>query len=306
MSRYLLSRLGEAVIAILGVITIVFVAARLSGDPTVLMLPVGATDAQLAELRQTLGLDRPLVVQYATFLRDVARGDFGESFQHHRPAFDVVLERFPYTALLAFTALALGTLIGGLGGFVAARYPGSAAELVAMLIALIGQATPVFWLGILLIMVFAVNLGWLPTGGADGWRNLVLPAVTLAAFTSASIARLLRSSMLNILREDYIRTAWAKGLQPRIVYGRHAVRNALIPVITMIGILAGELLGGAVVIETVFAWPGVGRVIIQAIEAKDFSVVQAGVFLIAVVFVVVNLIVDLLYGVLDPRIRLSR
>jgi len=306
VSRYLLSRLGEAVIAILGVITIVFVAARLSGDPTVLMLPVGATDAQLAELRQTLGLDRPLVVQYATFLRDVARGDFGESFQHHRPAFDVVLERFPYTALLAFTALALGTLIGGLGGFVAARYPGSAAELVAMLIALIGQATPVFWLGILLIMVFAVNLGWLPTGGADGWRNLVLPAVTLAAFTSASIARLLRSSMLNVLREDYIRTAWAKGLQPRIVYGRHAVRNALIPVITMIGILAGELLGGAVVIETVFAWPGVGRVIIQAIEAKDFSVVQAGVFLIAVVFVVVNLIVDLLYGVLDPRIRLSR
>jgi peptide/nickel transport system permease protein len=306
MSRYLLSRLGEAVIAVLGVITIVFVAARLSGDPTVLMLPVGATDAQLAELRQTLGLDRPLVVQYATFLRDVAHGDFGESFQHHRPAFDVVLERFPYTALLAFTALALGTAIGGLGGFVAARYPGSAAELVAMLVALIGQATPVFWLGILLIMVFAVNLGWLPTGGAGSWRNLVLPAVTLAAFTSASIARLLRSSMLNILREDYIRTAWAKGLQPRIVYGRHAVRNALIPVITMIGILAGELLGGAVVIETVFAWPGVGRVIIQAIEAKDFSVVQAGVFLIAVVFVVVNLIVDLTYGILDPRIRLSR
>jgi peptide/nickel transport system permease protein len=217
-----------------------------------------------------------------------------------------VLERFPYTALLAFTALALGTLLGGLGGFLAARYRGSAVELVAMLIALIGQATPVFWLGILLIMVFAVNLGWLPTGGADTWRNLVLPAVTLAAFTSASIARLLRSSMLNVLREDYIRTAWAKGLQPRLVYGRHAVRNALIPVVTMIGILAGELLGGAVVIETVFAWPGVGRVIIQAIEAKDFSVVQAGVFLIAVVFVIVNLIVDLLYGVLDPRIRLSR
>jgi peptide/nickel transport system permease protein len=306
MSRYLLSRLGEAVIAILGVVTIVFIAARLSGDPTVLMLPVGATDAQLTELRQSLGLDRPVAVQYVTFLGDVLHGDFGESFQHHRPAFEVVLERFPYTALLAFTALALGTLLGGLGGFIAARYPGSALELGAMLVALIGQATPVFWLGILLIMVFAVNLGWLPTGGADSWRNLVLPAITLAAFTSASIARLLRSSMLNVLREDYIRTAWAKGLQPRLVYGRHAVRNALIPVITMIGILAGELLGGAVVIETVFAWPGVGRVIIQAIEAKDFSVVQAGVFLIAVVFVLVNLIVDLLYGVLDPRIRLSR
>jgi peptide/nickel transport system permease protein len=306
MSRYLLSRLGEALIAIFGVITIVFVAARLSGDPTVLMLPVGATDAQLTELRQALGLDRPVAIQYVSFLGDVLQGDFGESFQHHRPAFEVVLERFTYTALLAFTALAFGTLLGGLGGFIAARYPGSALELGAMLFALIGQATPVFWLGILLIMVFSVNLGWLPTGGADGWRNLVLPAITLAAFTSASIARLLRSSMLNVLREDYIRTAWAKGLQPRLVYGRHAVRNALIPVVTMIGILAGELLGGAVVIETVFAWPGVGRVIIQAIEAKDFSVVQAGVFLIAVVFVLVNLAVDLLYGVLDPRIRLSR
>ena len=306
MSRYLLSRLSEAVIAILGVITIVFIAARLSGDPTVLMLPVGATDAQLAELRQQLGLDRPVTVQYVSFLRDVLRGDFGESFQHHRPAFEVVLERFPYTALLAFTSLALGTLLGGVFGFVAARYRGSIVELIAMLIALVGQATPVFWLGILLIMVFAVNLGWLPTGGADSWRNLVLPAITLAAFTSASIARLLRSSMLNVLREDYIRTAWAKGLQPRLVYGRHAVRNALVPVITMIGILAGELLGGAVVIETVFAWPGVGRVIIQAIEAKDFAVVQAGVFLIAFVFVLVNLVVDLLYGVLDPRIRLSR
>jgi peptide/nickel transport system permease protein len=305
MTRYLLSRLGDAAIAILGVVTIVFIAARLSGDPTVLMLPVGATDAQLAELRQQLGLDRPVAVQYVSFLGDVLRGDFGESFQHHRPAFEVVLERFPYTALLAFTALALGTLLGGLGGFVAARYRGSAVELVAMLIALIGQATPVFWLGILLIMVFAVNLGWLPTGGADGWRNLVLPAITLAAFTSASIARLLRSSMLNVLREDYIRTAWAKGLQPRLVYARHAVRNALIPVVTMIGILAGELLGGAVVIETVFAWPGVGRMIIQAIEAKDFSVVQAGVFLIAFVFVLVNLIVDLMYGLLDPRIRLA-
>jgi peptide/nickel transport system permease protein len=306
VARYFLSRAGDALIAIWGVVTIVFIAARLSGDPTVLMLPVGATDAQLAELRQALGLDRPLLVQYGNFLADVLRGNFGDSFQHHRPAFDVVLERFPYTALLAFTALALGTAIGALGGFLAARYPGTTVEFIAMTIALVGQATPVFWLGILLILVFAVNLGWLPTGGAGTWRNLVLPAITLAAFTSASIARLLRSSMLNVLREDYIRTAWAKGLRARLVYGRHAVRNALIPVVTMIGILAGELLGGAVVIETVFAWPGVGRVIIQAIEAKDFSVVQAGVFLIAVVFVLVNFAVDLLYGLLDPRIRLSR
>jgi peptide/nickel transport system permease protein len=306
MARYFLSRAGDALIAIWGVVTIVFIAARLSGDPTVLMLPVGASDAQLAELRQALGLDKPLLVQYGHFLLDVMQGNFGESFQHHRPAFDVVLERFPYTALLAFIALALGTAIGALGGFLAARYPGSGVEFAAMSIALLGQATPVFWLGILLIMVFAVDLGWLPTGGAGSWRNLILPAITLAAFTSASIARLLRSSMLNVLREDYIRTAWAKGLRARLVYGRHAVRNALIPVVTMVGILAGELLGGSVVIETVFAWPGVGRVIVQAIEAKDFSVVQAGVFLIAVVFVVVNLAVDLLYGVLDPRIRLSR
>jgi len=306
MARYLLVRLAEALVAVWGVATIVFVASRLSGDPAVLMLPIGATEQQLAEFRTLMGFDRPIAVQYLDFLLAALQGDFGTSFQHHRPAFDVVLERLPYTALLATTALVLGTLLGALGGFVAALKPGSLVEVLAMGIALLGQATPVFWLGIMLVLLFSVQLGWLPTSGAGSLAHLVLPAVTLAAFTSAAIARLLRSSMLEVLRQDYVRTAWAKGLRPRLVLLRHAARNALIPVITMLGILAGELLGGAVVIETIFAWPGVGRVIYQAIESKDFTVLQAGITLVALIFVLVNLGVDLLYAVLDPRIRLAR
>jgi peptide/nickel transport system permease protein len=303
LGRYLLTRFAEAAFAVFGVLTIVFFAIRASGDPAVLLLPVGATDEQLAEFRRAMGFDRPLLAQYGDFLLRAATGEFGESFQHNRPALEVVLERMPATIELACAALGLGVLLGGAAGFVAARMRGTLVELAAMTVALLGQATPVFWLGIMLILLFSVQLGWLPSGGRGGLANLVLPAITLATFTSASIARLLRSAMIEVLKEDYVRTAWAKGLVPRVVYWRHAARNALIPVVTMVGLLFGELLGGAVVTETVFSWPGVGRVIIQAIEAKDFAVVQAGITLIAVIFVGVNLVVDLLYGVLDPRLR---
>jgi peptide/nickel transport system permease protein len=303
MPRHLTSRLGEGLIAIWGVVTIVFVVSRLLGDPAVLLLPIGATEQQLQELRVQLGLDQPLLQQYLTFLAHALKGDFGQSFQFARPALDVVLERLPATALLAGSALAIGALVGGLAGALAAIYRGSAIEGLVLLVALLGQATPSFWLGIMLILFFAVQLGWFPTGGYGEWQNLVLPAVTLACFTTASIARLLRSSMLDVMRDDYVRTAYAKGLGSRRIYIWHVGRNSLIPVVTMTGILAGELLGGAAVTETVFAWPGVGRLIVQAIETKDFPVVQAGVAVVATIFVVINLLVDLLYTLIDPRIR---
>ena len=303
MARYLLGRLVDGLIAILGVVTIVFVISRLLGDPAVLLLPIGATEQQLQELRAALGLDQPIWVQYVTFLSGAVRGDFGQSFQFMRPAIDVVLERMPATMALAFSALGIGIVLGAVAGSLAAIWRGTVIEAAVMVLALLGQATPVFWLGLLLILLFAVELGLLPTGGYDGPASLILPALTLGTFTTASIARLLRSSMLDVLRDDHVRTARAKGLMPATIFLWHVARNSLIPVVTMAGILAGELLGGSVVTETVFSWPGVGRIIVQAMEAKDFPVVQAGVMVIATTFVAINLLVDLLYGVLDPRIR---
>lgn len=302
-ARYLLARLGEALVAVWGVVTIVFFVMRLIGDPVALLVPVGASAAQMKAISRALGLDQPLWRQYIDFLRHVVVGDFGQSFQFNRPAAQVVLERMPATIELALSAIVLGILIGGVAGAIAALRRGTLSELAVMTMALLGQATPVFWLGIMLILFFAVRLHWLPTGGYGGITHLILPAFTLAVFVSASIARLFRSSILDVLGEDYVRTARSKGLLPITVFLWHTARNALIPVTTMIGILAGELLGGSVVTETVFAWPGVGRLTVQAIENKDFPVVQAAVTLIAVIYVAVNFGVDLFYVVLDPRLR---
>ena len=306
MLRLVAAKLGDGVIAIWGVVTIVFVVSRLLGDPAVLLLPEGASQQQLQVLRASLGLNRPIWVQYGDFLVHLLHGNFGQSFQFMQPALTVVLERMPATLILTGAALALGVLIGGIAGCVAAYWRGSIAEFLVMIVALLGQATPVFWLGIMLITFFAVQLHWLPTGGFGSPASLILPAVALATYTTASIARLLRSSMLDVLREEYVRTAHAKGLLPRTVFFWYVGRNSLVPVLTMVGILAGELLGGSVVTETVFSWPGVGRLIVQAIEANDFPVVEAGVTLIATIYVLVNILVDLLYGTLDPRIREQR
>lgn len=300
------SKITDALIALWGVLTFVFVVSRMLGDPTILLLPVGATEADLAELRATLGLDRPILEQYVTFLGQLAVGDFGQSFQFLRPALEVVLERLPATAMLAMSALAVGVTLGLTAGCLAAIYRGTVIEGVVMVFALVGQATPVFWLGIIMILFFAVDLGWLPTGGADGLASLVLPTLALATFTMASIARLMRSSILEVMREDFVRTAQAKGLMPRRIFIWHVARNSLIPVVTMIGILAGELLGGAAVTETVFAWPGIGRLVVQAIEARDFPVVQAVVTIVALIFIAINLLVDALYRLLDPRIKAQR
>jgi peptide/nickel transport system permease protein len=303
--RYIATRVAEGVVVILCVMTLVFIVVRVLGDPTALLLPPGTSAADIAALRHNLGLDKPIAVQYVDFLLAAARGDFGTSFTQHRPAFEVVIERLPATAMLALTALAIGIVVGGTLGIAAARFEGSPVGTALMLPALIAQSTPIFWLGLVLIEVFAVSLRVLPTGGIGGPSHFILPSIALGAFTSAAVARLLRSSLVESLNEDYIRTAVAKGLKPRLVLFRHALRNALLPTLTMIGILAGELLGGAVITETVFAWPGVGLAIMDAIQTSDFAVAQAGVIVVGTIFVLINLAVDLTYAVVDPRIRLS-
>jgi peptide/nickel transport system permease protein len=306
VKNYLLVRAVESVVAVWGVLTIVFFALRLSGDPAVLMLPVGSTEQQVNEFRHAMGFDRPLPIQYIDFLRRAVTGDFSDSLRFQQPALPLVLERMPATGQLALTALAIAIVFGGLAGFLAATRRGSIFELFAMSGALLGQAMPSFWLGIMLILVFGVVLHWFPTSGQRGPESLVLPAVTLATYSSASIARLFRSSLLEVLGRDYVRTGWAKGLGARQVYLRHAFRNALIPVITMVGLQTGLLLGGSVITETIFSWPGAGRLIVQAIYNKDFPLVQAGVCVLAVMFVTVNFAVDALYAYTDPRIRLGR
>lgn len=303
MVHYFLSKLLEALVAVWGVLTIIFFVTRILGDPAALLLPTGASAQELDALREQLGLNQPVLEQYLHYLLQILHGDFGLSFQFQRPALEVVIERMPATLELAFAAILFGTLFGVIAGTIAALNRGKLAELIVMIFALLGQATPVFWLGIMFILLFAVEFGILPTGGRGTLAHTVLPAMTLAIFVCASIARLLRSSLLDVLREDYVRTARAKGLMPRTILIWHVARNALIPVVTMIGIIMGELLGGSVVTETVFAWPGIGRLIIQAIETKDFPVIQAGVMLIAFIFVAINLLIDLAYGFLDPRIR---
>jgi len=252
-----------------------------------------------------MGLNDPLPVQYLIFLRDAARGDFGTSLRYNQDALGVVVERIPATLQIALAAFALAVVVAVPIGIVSAVRPNSPLDNVAVLLALVGQAVPTFFLGIVLILVFAVRFGWFPTSGLASPRGLVLPAITLGAFAMASITRLTRAAMLEVLGQDYVRTARAKGLSDAIVVNRHALRNALVPVVTIMGLQFGALLGGSVVTETVFALPGMGRLIVQSIGNRDYPVVQAGVFLIAVAFVGVNLVVDLLYAALDPRIRLS-
>jgi ABC-type dipeptide/oligopeptide/nickel transport system permease component len=301
--EFVTRRLLHTALVTLGVVTLAFVALRLSGDPAATMLPGDASVDELRHLRRTLGLDQPLHVQYLAFLGGAVRGDFGESFRHQQPAFGLVLERLPATLELAFAALLLAVVVALPLGIVAALYRGRAADMLAMGFAVVGQATPYFWMGIMLILVVSVELGWLPTSGRGGWPHLILPAVTLGTHFAASLARLTRTSMLEVLGQNFVTTARAKGLgEPRVVLA-HALKNAAVPVVTLIGLQFGTLLGGAVVTETIFAWPGVGRLAVQSIFVRDYPVVQAGVLVLALVFVAINLAVDLLYGTLDPRIR---
>ncbi|WP_420236955.1 ABC transporter permease [Telmatobacter bradus] len=296
-------RIPEALLSVWALLTAVFFLTRTLGDPSVLLLPIGASKADAALFRAQLGLDLPLWKQYLHYIEQTLHGNLGESFLFARPALGVVLERLPATLLLASTALFLGMAIGlAIGSLLAIRRHGILHRVLAAFV-ILGQATPVFWLGMVLILLFAVQLHWLPTGGYGHWKNLILPSVSMALFLSAHIARMAESTIKQVLHENYVRTARAKGLSPLSIYLWYVLRSALVPIVTLIGILAGEMIGGSVVVETIFAWPGIGRLIYQAIENQDFPVVSAGIVLISVGVIAINFLADMVHLWLDPRIR---
>jgi peptide/nickel transport system permease protein len=304
---FLVRRLIHAVFVVWGVVTVVFFLVRLTGDPAVFLVDQSATQAEVAHARTLLGLDRPVHVQYVAFLRAVPRGDFGASIRERRPALRMVLEHlWPATVELAAAALVLSTLPAIPLGVVSATRQNRLPDHLSRIGSLFLQSMPSFWLGLMLILVFAVVLGGLlPAYGSGSLRHLILPAVTLAAAPLAQNVRLIRAGMLEVLGQDYVRTARAKGLAERFVIYRHGLWNAAIPVLTVTGLSLGFMLSGAIIIETVFSWPGLGRLIVQAVPGRDFPVIQAGVFVFALIFVVLNFLVDLLYAAVDPRIRLQ-
>jgi ABC-type dipeptide/oligopeptide/nickel transport system permease component len=302
---FLGQRLFRALIALWLVSTVVFVVMRLSGDPVPLLLPPDAPISEMNRLRHDLGLDRPLPVQYAVFLANTLRLDFGRSLHFREPAFTVVRGYIAATLELGLTAFVLAAVLAVPIGLLSAMKRNSVFDHAAMGLALIGQAAPAFFIGILFILLLALKADLFPTSGRGGWQHLVLPALTLGAVAMASIARLTRSAVLEVLRADYIRTARAKGLGELSVIAKHTLKNASIPILTITALQFGTLLGGAVVTETVFSWPGIGRLAVQSIYNRDYPVVQCTVFLAAVMFIAINLAVDLLYGLLDPRARAS-
>jgi len=306
MTTFLLARLAQSIVVILGVLFLVFIILQLTGDPARLMLSPQATLEDIERVRRQMGFDRPLPEQFLRFLGGAVRGDFGRSLRYtDQPALAIVVERFPATVELALATLAWSIPVALVLGLASAVRRASVSESVAMTTALLGQSMPSFWLGLMLILVFSVNLGLLPSSGRGTFSHLVLPALTLGGFFMARLTRLVRSGLLDVLGQDYVRTARAKGLAERIVVARHAFKNAAIPIVTILGLDVGTLLGGAVITETVFAWPGIGRLAIEAIAVRDFPVVQADVFFIALTFVAINLVVDVLYTWLDPRVRLG-
>ena len=304
MLPFLVSRLLQAIPVLLGVSLAVFLMVHLTpGDPAALIAGTDATRADVENVRQSLGLDRPLPAQYLSFVGKVLSGDFGTSFRTGRRVTEEITPRYLNTVALGTLALAIAVVLGMASGIVSAVRRHTIFDNVALIFSLAGVSMPTFFLGLLLMLVFSVWLNWLPLSGKDSWAHYVLPAVTLSTASIAVISRIMHASLIEVLNEDYVRTARAKGQRESLVIWRHAVRNALIPVVTVAGLQLGYLLGGAVVTETVFAWPGLGRLLVQSILARDFPVVQAAVLLLAVTFVLINLITDLIYGLLDPRIR---
>jgi peptide/nickel transport system permease protein len=325
VTRYVVQRLLHTLVVLLGVSLLTFALIHLTpGDPVLVMLGQDATPSELERLRHLLGLDQPLYVQYVQYVGHVATGQLGDSIFQRQPVAKLIGDRLPATVELALAAMLVAVTVGTVTGLVSAVWPYSAFDVAAMLVALSGIAMPVFWLGMLAILLFSLQLGWLPSFGrgeplvqavqywvrtgdpsdvVDALRHLVLPALTLAAFSTALISRLVRSSVLEVLGQDYVRTARAKGLGQGPVIARHALPNALIPVVTVIGLQIGALLGGAIIAETIFAWPGIGRLLIQAISQRDYPLVQGIVLLTALLVSLINLVVDLLYGAINPRVR---
>jgi peptide/nickel transport system permease protein len=303
MVAYLGRRLADLVVTVWGISTILFVVLRLSGEPVALMVTETTTPEQVAEIRHLLGFDEPLWKQYVRFLAQAATGDFGQSLRYFKPATALVLETLPATLGLTGAALAASAAVSLPLGILAAFRRGSWVDWLVGLFTVLGQAVPFYWLGIILMVVFAVWLRLLPSGGSGGPAHLVLPAATLAAYSASRLTQLVRAGVAEVLHEDYIRTARAEGLPERLVLLRHALKNALIPTVTVAGLQLGYLLGGSVVVETVFAWPGLGRLMVESVQFRDYTMVQGVVLVYAVGSLAVNLLVDLIYSALDPRIR---
>jgi len=303
MLVYVLRRLLQMLPVLFLLTIIVFVVLRLRGDPVMQFVPPTATPEEIELTRRAYGFDRPLLVQYVDFLADAGRGDFGQSFRYRQPALPIVLERLPLTLLLTVASLAVAWAIALPAGLISALRQNSPVDLAATTVSVVGRAMPNYWLGIMLILVFAVQLGWLPVSGSGSWQHFVLPAVTLGTSTATTLTRLIRSSMLEVIRREYIVTARAKGLAERPVVFRHALRNSLISVVTVFGLQTGWLLGGAIIVEQVFALPGMGRLMLQAVNTRDMAVVQAAVFVTAITIMLINVLVDVSYSLLDPRIR---
>jgi len=304
MGHYILQRLLHGIVVLLGVSVVVFLLMHLSGDPVAVLLPLDTPPQDVAIFRHNMGLDRPLPIQYLYFLSRAVRGDFGYSYHYRTGALSLVLQRMPATLKLTGAAILVSLILSLPAGVLAAVRKGTPLDLLVRRFVLIGQAVPGFWLALVLIMIFAVRLRWRPVSGSQGWRSLVLPAITAGSFYMATVTRLLRSSLLEVLGTDYVRTARSKGLSPWRVLTRHAIKNAAIPVVTVIGVQVSFLLGGAVIAEVVFAYPCMGRLAVTAIGYRDLPVIQAFVAVTSVVVVLINLLMDLLYSWLDPRIRL--
>jgi len=303
MAAFLLRRIAGAIWVLVGVAIVVFVIVHLTGDPAAVMLPPESTPAEIEAFRHEEGFDRPLIVQFGTFALGALHGDLGQSLRHDEPALGLALERLPATVELALAAFVLVAVIAVPAGVVSAARPRGLISAAVRVFALIGQSAPTYWIGLMLILVFGVRLGWLPVSGIGDFSHLILPAVTLGFFSMAKVMRLTRAALLDVLASDYLRTARAKGLAPLRVLVGHALRNAWIPIVTQLGIELGTLLSGAIITETVFAWPGIGRLAVQVVYDRDVPVVEAVVLLAATIFTLVNVLVDLLYATLDPRVR---
>jgi peptide/nickel transport system permease protein len=305
MGTYIIRRMLHGILVLFGVSVIVFLLMHLGGDPVAVLLPLDAPPEQVEAFREEMGFNRPLPVQYFYFLSRAVRGDFGYSYHYRTDAMSIVLERMPATLKLTFGALIVALVVSIPAGIYAALKRGTVSDMLVRVSVLLGQAVPGFWLALVLIMIFGVRLRWVPVSGSEGWKSLILPAIVAGTFSMATITRLLRCSLLETLEENYIQTAHSKGLPSRIVTTRHALKNAAIPVVTVIGLQMGWLLGGAVISEVVFAYPGMGRLAVTAISYRDVPVIQSFVAITALIVVVINLMVDIFYSWLDPRIQLN-
>lgn len=309
MYKYILKRLLMMIPVLLGVTFIVFFIMNVSpGDPAAMILGDQASAEALAMKREELGLNDPLLVRYFNFIVNLLHGDLGTSYKNSLSVWDQVMQRFPNTAILALSGMCVALIIGIPTGIISAKKQYSFMDNCSMILALIGVSMPVFWLGLLLVIVFSLNLGWLPSqgmgeGGMDLVKSLILPAITLGTMSAATITRMTRSSMLEVIRQDYVSTARAKGVSERTVTFRHMLRNALIPIVTAVGLQFGQLLGGSMLTETVFSWPGLGRLMVDSIKSKDIPLVLGSVVFMAVMFSIVNLVVDIIYAFIDPRIK---